>query len=34
VPEIGEKLEVHEMDRQLILAAMDELAERRKLVMV
>ncbi len=34
VPKIGEKLEVHEMDRQLILAAMDELAERRKLVMV
>lgn len=28
VPKIGHKLEVHEMDRQLILAAMDELHER------
>ncbi len=34
VPMIGEKLEVHEMDRQLILSAMHELAKRRKLELV
>ncbi len=28
VPDVGHKIEVHEMDRQLILAAMDELHER------
>jgi 3-dehydroquinate synthase len=28
VPDVGHKIEVHEMDRQLILAAMDELQER------
>jgi hypothetical protein len=28
VPEIGTKLEVHEMDRGLILEAMEELRER------
>ncbi len=28
VPDVGHKIDVHEMDRQLILAAMDELHER------
>jgi hypothetical protein len=29
VPEIGQKLEVHEMDRDLILAALGDLRARR-----
>jgi 3-dehydroquinate synthase len=34
VPKIGEKLEVHEMERPLILLALDELAERCKPTLV
>jgi 3-dehydroquinate synthase len=34
VPKIGEKLEVHEMERPLILSALNELAERRKPTLV
>ena len=34
VPQIGEKLEVHEMERRLILSALDELAERRQPTLV
>jgi len=34
VPKIGEKLEVHEMERSLILLALDELAERCKQTLV
>jgi 3-dehydroquinate synthase len=34
VPQIGEKLEVHEMERRLILSALDALAERRQPTLV